>query len=269
MQYLFRLDNGKRFLALFLFALPACLMLAAFFPVTGYFEWLLTYTGAYASYSELWMSLIQRDTLRLGFLFMGYILLVFSVSAITTITIRSMRVGKFQVKSLFYLINENFFPSLALVTAVTVSLLFFQSLICLFLFLWQFIPNQAASYILSMVFSLGIVVLMFYIFSILILWLPVMSINGLKPFKAMETAASKSHSDKGRIFTAYIIPLGVILVLGILSYLLRAIGILKFIINAVSYTLLTVYFTSVSLLAYFEIEGITREDLVKRPYLRR
>ena len=109
LQYLFKLDNGKRFLALFLFALPPGLVLSYYFPITGYLDWFVNYSGNYASYSDLWLSLVERDTLKIGLLILGYILVIFSVSAITTLTVRSARIGKFQVKSVFYLINENFF----------------------------------------------------------------------------------------------------------------------------------------------------------------
>lgn len=269
MQYLFRLDKGKRFLTLFLFALPSCLMLAVFFPVTGYFEWLFDYSGAYANYGQLWLSLMQRDTFMTGLLIVAYLLLVFSISAITTIVIKSIRIGKFQIKSLFYLINENFFPSLALVTAVIISLLFSHSLICLFLFTWQYIPFAIVSYILSMLSFLLIFFLLTFVCSKLVLWLPIMSINGLSPFRALEAAISKTYPKKRNMFVAYLIPILLLLASGILAYLFRTVGILDFVINVISYTIITVYFCVLSLLAFFEIEGITREDLVKRPYLRR
>lgn len=269
MQYLFRLDKGKRFLTLFLFALPACLLLAVFFPVTGYFEWLFDYSGVYTSYGQLWLSLMQRDTFMTGLLIVAYLLLVFSISVITTIVIKSIRIGKFQIKSVFYLINENFFPSLALVTAIILSLLFSHSLICLFLFTWQYIPFETVSYILSMLSFLLIFLLLAFIYSKLVLWLPIMSINGLQPFRAIEAAISKNYPKKRSMFIAYLIPMLLLLFTGILAYLFRTVGIMDVVINVISYTIISVYFCVLSLLAFFEIEGISREDLVKRPYLRR
>ncbi|MGI6523189.1 MAG: hypothetical protein ACOX2Y_04850 [Christensenellales bacterium] len=126
LQYLFRLDSGKRFLALLLIALPPCILLAYFFPITGYFEWFFNYSGDYGSYSALWLSLAQRDSLGLGFLVLGYILLVLSVSAITTAVARSVRIGKFQLKNFLYLINENFFPSFYTITFFIIALMVAQ-----------------------------------------------------------------------------------------------------------------------------------------------
>ncbi len=269
LQYLFKLDKGKRFLTLFLLALPACLLLAAFFPVTGYFEWLFDYSGAYENYGQLWLSLMQRESFMVGLLIIAYLLLVFSISAITTVVTKSIRIGKFQIKSLFYLINENFFPSLSLVTAVIISLLLTHSLICLFLFTWQYLPLAAVGYIMSMLSFLAIFLLLTFVFSKLVLWLPIMSINGLRPFRAMEAAISKIYPKKRNMFVAYLIPVVLLLASGILAYLFRTVGILDYVINVISYTIIFVYFCVLSLLAYFEIEGITREDLAKRPYLRR
>jgi hypothetical protein len=44
---------------------------------------------------------------------------------------------------------------------------------------------------------------------------------------------------------------------------------ISWIINTLNYAIATVFFVVLSILSYFDIEGITREDLVKRPYLRR
>ncbi len=268
-QYLFQLDKGKRFLTLFLYALPACLVLSAFFPITGYFEWLFGHGSAYANYGELWLSLVQRDTFKLGLLIAVYFLLILSVSAITTTIIRSLRVGKFQVKSLFYIINENFLPSLWMVSATMIGLLVFHSLFGLFLFTWQFIPNVALSYALSMISFLLCLSLLTFVFSKLALWLPIMSINGLRPFRAMESAISKTHQKKKNMFVAFSIAVLLLLAAGTIAFFFRAVGILDFVINVVTYTIMLVYYCALSLLAYFDIEGITREDLAKRPYLRR
>lgn len=269
LQYLFKLDKGKRFLFLMLFALPPCLALAYFFPITGYFDWFISYTGNYTSYPELWLSLMNRNSLQIGLLILGYILLVISISAITTIIIRSLRIGKFQVKSLFYLINENFFPALYLITFFIISLILFQSLICLFLFLWQTLPGITLGFILSIAITLIGLVLMTLGYSNMVLWLPIMSINGLRPLPALGTSYSKNNTTKKSVFVAYLLAIVFVLMMGYLSYTFKNAWYLSWIINAISYAFMTIYFSTLSILAFFDIEGITREDLVKRPYLRR
>lgn len=269
LQYLFRIDKGKRFLSLLLFAIPSCLVLAYYFPITGYFEWFMHYTGDYSSYSDLWMSLVERDSLRLGLLFLGYVLLIFSVSAITTLTIRSVRIGKFQIKSPFYLINENFFPSFYLMTFFIVSLVIVQSLVCLFLFLWQTLPGYILGYILSIAIMLISLFLATFLYSGMCLWLPLMSINGLKPFKALGITFSKTHEQKKHLYIAFLFAIAITLLLGFIAFIFREIWYVKWLINTLNYTMATVYFTVLTILAYFDIEGIAREDLIKRPYLRR
>ncbi|HHT83172.1 MAG: hypothetical protein ACOYEC_01850 [Christensenellales bacterium] len=269
LQYLFKLDNGKRFLALFLFALPPGLVLSYYFPITGYLDWFVNYSGNYASYSDLWLSLVERDTLKIGLLILGYILVIFSVSAITTLTVRSARIGKFQVKSVFYLINENFFPSFSLMTVFLISLIVFQSLLCLFFFLWQIIPGITVGYVLA-IFTAVIGLLIFiYTLAGASLWLPIMSINGLKPFKALAVSYYKTRKEKNKLFTAYLIAFAVIIALGFVAYLFAKVWYVKWLINALNYTMAALFFTVMSILTLFEIDGITREDLVKRPYLRR
>lgn len=269
LQYIFKLDRGKRFVFLMLFALPASLTLAHFFPITGYFQWFVNYSADYTTYSTLWLSLMNRSTFQVGLLILGYALLIMAVSAITTIIIRSVRIGKFQVKSLFYLINENFFPAFYLITFFILSLILFQSLVCLFLFLWQILPGVVLGYVLSLLITLIGLILVTWAFSNLVLWLPIMSINGLKPFPAIGTAYSKNNTTKKNFFVAYILAIVFLLIIGFVSYLFNKIWYISWIIDALNYAFLTVYFATLSILAYFDIEGITREDLVRKPYLRR
>ncbi|MFA6766452.1 MAG: hypothetical protein WCS45_05410 [Clostridia bacterium] len=269
LQYLFRLDSGKRFLALLLIALPPCILLAYFFPITGYFEWFFNYSGDYGSYSALWLSLAQRDSLGLGFLVLGYILLVLSVSAITTAVARSVRIGKFQLKNFLYLINENFFPSFYTITFFIIALMVAQSLIGLFLFLWQSLPTLTASFVVSIIFVLISLLLLVWAYSGLALWLPIMSINGLKPHKAIAASYSKTHNQRRELLISYIIIVAGIVLIGLISYLFGDVWYISWIINTLNYAIATVFFVVLSILSYFDIEGITREDLVKRPYLRR
>lgn len=269
LQYLLKIDKGKRFLTLLIFALPSCLALAYYFPITGYLEWLINYTGSYSSYSELWLSLVERDTFKLGLLVLGCILLIFSISSITTLTIRSVRVGKMQVNNIFFLINENFFPSFFMMVFFIVSLLLLQSAICLFLFLWQTIPSFIISYILSIIVLLLGILLIIFICSRMALWLPLMSINGLRPFNALGTSFSKTHPHKKSLFSAYFFLIIIVVTLGFVALFLSYLWYLKWLINALNYTIVTVLFVVTSILAYFDIEQIAREDLTKRPYLRR
>lgn len=268
-QYLFKIDKGKRFLSLLFFAIPSCLVLAYYFPITGYFEWFMNYTGDYSSYSALWLSLVERDSLKLGLLLLGYILLIFSVSAIATLTIRSVRIGKFQIKNPFYLINENFFPSFYLMTFFMISLIIVQSLVCLFLFLWQTLPGYTLGYILSILIMLISLFFTTFIYSGMCLWLPLMSINGLRPFKAIGITYSKTHKERKLLFVTYLLAMSVIVLIGFIAYIFRDIWYIKWLINTANYAIATVFFAVLSILSYFEIEGIAREDLIKRPYLRR
>lgn len=269
LQYLFRIDKGKRFLSLLLFALPSSLVLAYYFPITGYFDWFNNYTGSYISYSELWLSLVQRDTLKVGLLFLGYFLMILSVSAISTLTIRSVRIGRFQIKSPFYLINENFFSSFFLITFFILGWITVQSLLCLFLFLWQILPGYAVGFILSIIIMLISLFLATLFFTRVSLSLPLMCINGLKPLKSIGLAFSKTYPHKNKLLIAYIVAVIGILLLGFVAFIFQKIWYVKLIINTLNYACAIVFFSVLSILSYFDIEGISREDLIKRPYLRR
>lgn len=269
LQYLFQLDKGKRFFTLFLLALPSCFVLAYYFPITAYYDWFVNYAGNFASYGQLWLSLWNRDTLQIGILILGYCLLVLSVASMTTIISRSVRIGKFQLKSLFYLVNENFFPSFYAITFFIIAFLVLQSLLCLFLYLSQTIFNFLVGYISSIFFTLIVLFLGIMIFSTMIIWLPIMSFNGLKPFKALPIAYRKTRFDGKQIFLAYLFMVIIGIFLGALSFVFNNIFILCLLTNTISYTLITVYFITLNIISYFDIECITREDLIKYPYLRR
>ncbi|MGI6523188.1 MAG: hypothetical protein ACOX2Y_04845 [Christensenellales bacterium] len=96
-----------------------------------------------------------------------------------------------------------------------------------------------------------------------------MSINGLKPHKAIAASYSKTHNQRRELLISYIIIVAGIVLIGFISYLFGDVWYISWIINTLNYAIATVFFVVLSILSYFDIEGITREDLVKRPYLRR
>lgn len=269
LQYLFKMGKDLRFPVLFLFAFPSAAAIGYYFPITGYINWFADFSvNSFTSYGNMWLSLISRDSLQLAILFIGYILLMMSLSVITTLIIRSMRTGTFQLKNVFGLINENFIPGFFVATVFFISLITFHSLACLFLFLWQKIFHLALALTLSVATVLILLTLLLLCMATQALWMPLMAYYGKSPFKAMTVSIVKSRGKTAQLISFYSIIFAIILGFGLLGTLVKNIWA-AWMLNTVSYALSMVLLSTLGVVTFFDIEGITREDLVKRPYLRR
>lgn len=270
LQYLFAFDKGIRFIKLLLIALPAAAAIGYYFPITGYLEWFASFTeNGFATYGEMWLQLVSKDSLQLLILIAGYILLIAAISAICTLIMRSIRLGKFQFKSIFFLINENVFPGFFIATFLLVSLLSYHSLICLFLFLWQKVLLKTAALIVSIITMLLGLTLLMLAYSTQALWLPIMAYYGVRSGKALGLSISKGRAHIPQLFMCYMFLLMVVLGLGLLCMLIRSAWYVTWIINSLSYAFAIVYIVTLSMVSFFDIEGIPREDLAKKPYLWR
>ena len=111
-EYLFKLEKGKRFFLLFLFALPIGVAIAAAMPQGSLINWLSDFNAA-TSFREAWSYNGNINILVSGLAVpITFVLILFFLSVMTTVISRSLRVGVFKAESVFRDCNESFIPVL-------------------------------------------------------------------------------------------------------------------------------------------------------------
>lgn len=261
-EYLFKLEKGKRFLLLFLLALPCGV--GAYFtaPTYVYHNWLSNYTVGNKNYLSALFFNGTADPYRV--LIAGavtVVFLLFSISIMASVVSRNLRVGVFSInRRLMREFNEAIFPAFyAVITAmalVIVSKLLLASLIVLF----QTVSNVVLSAILSTLALFMDITLICYAISVAILYLPYMTFNGLRPFVSLASSANRLGGRVGaRMFGAVYCPVILIYVIGALVGMAENF-IVSLIVESLLYAFMLVYLLTLSFVSYYEINDLIRED---------
>lgn len=261
-QYLFKLEKGKRFLLLFLIALPCGV--GAYFtaPTYVYHNWLKDFSVGDKSYLSALFFNGNASPLRVVIAgVVTTIVLMFCISIMASVVSRNLRVGVFSInRRLMMEFNEAILPTfyavLSAMGVVVVGKLLLATLIVLF----QTITNVVLSAILS-TFALFLnIALVCYAISVAILYLPYMTFNGLRPMVALAQSANRVGGRVGaRIFGAVFCPILIIYVIGALVGMAESF-IASIVVESVLYATALVYLLTLSFISYYEINELPRED---------
>lgn len=268
LAYLFKYGKGKRFFIFFLLMLPSCAIFAYFFPLSRHFTFFFDYLRtSYYSWGRLWLD-FDHSAISLSLSFVGAVITVFAVAYVATVITRHVRVGEFGFPKLLYSVNEGFFPALSVTIALMALILVTHTVYTIFLYMWMRLANKIFGLILSLITFLGLSVAVVYLISSLILWLPIMSYNGLFAFKAMGMAFYKSRTYQRFFFLPNLMHLGILYVVALGAHFTRSVWFVEWILNALAYTYFAVVTLAFSVISYCETESITREDLAKNYFGR-
>ncbi len=261
-QYLFKLEKGKRFLLLFLIALPCGV--GAYFtaPTYVYHNWLKDFSVGDKSYLSALFFNGNASPFRVVIAgVVTTIVLMFCISVMASVVSRNLRVGVFSInRRLMMEFNEAILPTfyavLSAMGVVVVGKLLLATLIVLF----QTITNVVLSAILS-TFALFLnIALVCYAISVAILYLPYMTFNGLRPMVALAQSANRVGGRVGaRIFGAVFCPILIIYVIGALVGMAESF-IASIVVESVLYATALVYLLTLSFISYYEINELPRED---------
>ncbi|HIU60424.1 MAG TPA: hypothetical protein IAB05_03410 [Candidatus Stercoripulliclostridium merdigallinarum] len=259
-EYLFKLEKGKRFFVLFLFALPIGVAIAAAMPQGSLINWLSDFNAA-TSFREAWSYNGNINILVSGLAVpITFVLILFFLSVMTTVISRSLRVGVFKAESVFRDCNESFIPVLQGAFGYIVTALLLKVLMTLLLQLISRIELAVIAAILTAIVAVITYVGFFMLLTLGILYLPFMSFNGLGTFEAFIQAAGKlSGGTYRRMAFAVIIPSLIVPAIGMavgVAHSLIASVIVESVLNAVLLT----YIVTLAFVSYYEILGLTRED---------
>jgi len=266
LQFFFILDKGKRLFYFLIVVLPLSFLVSAVLPLDTYTRWIASFNNPYPTFGSLWLSL--QPTFSWPVLLFALLGLVICFSAYSTLTLRAFRVGRFTIKGFFRNANENFFASFYLIASIIALYLVWQFIIALFLFLCQ----KAASKLMVKVLSIIVVAIWSGLFLPLLLplviWFPLMAINGLPPARAFGRALQKIGHHGGRILFALAFMAVAIVALGIISGLVGN-GAFSLIFNAIAFAFGFCYLAVLNMAVFFDIEGLPREDITRSLYFSR
>lgn len=267
LQYLLILENGKRLLTLFLISVPAGIAASFAFPTESVYEWIKNYSVGNTNFWQNWTLGGSRFAVWMGLLAM-FMLLIFSISVMASIVSRSLRVGVFKVERLIYEFNESFFPAFFTVLLYILAYIVTKTIITLFLVLWQTLKFKALSLGLSLFTFALLLCGASLLLSYTVMFLPTMSFNGLKARDALIASVRKCGGKARKILPAIALPIAVVIVIGSLIAIFE-IPLLSQIIDSVLYSLLFAYLLSLSMISYYEIEQLKREDYPREYFFRK
>ncbi|MFI3229173.1 MAG: hypothetical protein R3Y23_03290 [Bacillota bacterium] len=259
-EYLFVLGRGMRFAFMFLLSLPFGFTLACLLPNSRYISWGANYEVGNMNFISQWN---MGDTLNYWLTLIAvFVFGIITLSILATVVSRSMRVGTFRIKKITSEFNENCFSGYNFLLCLVVILLVAKVILTLLLVLSSAIPSYAISLGLS-IFNLAVVNALFFLaFSFILVVLPTMAINGVKLKSAILSSIRKCGARLGGIFFALFIPYLVLVAIGTavasLNIYWLSIGI-----DTALYAGYIAYFVALSMVTYYKIEQIKREDYPK------
>ncbi len=267
LEYLFKLEHGKRFFVLCLLAIPAGIAVAFTARTVVYYDYFKSFeistlsflnTFALGDLSDLKFMVIAGAVAFLG--------LIFGISVMSSVVSRNLRVGVFKLNlRLGYEINEAIIPSFsAIVTAfilVILAKIFQASLFML--------ASTFSSRILAIVLFICVVILelalVSFAISTAVLYLPYMTINGLNPISALTQSIHGIENTKGRLFLCVFIPVFLKYVIAGLVAMAENF-IVSLVVESLMNVLVLVYFVTLSFVSYYEINELPREDYPRDYY---
>lgn len=266
LQFFFVLDKGKRLFCFLIVVLPLSFLVSLIFPLDTYTSWIRAFSIPYPTFGALWLSL--QPNFHWIVLVVMLIGLIIAFSAYSTLTLRCFRIGHFNMKGFLRSANENFFASFYLLSSIIILYMFWQFVLALLLFLCQ----KAASVTAIKLFSTIIVLVWSGLFLPLILpmvmWFPLMAINGLPPARAFSRALQKIGNHGRHILFALAFMVAVIFALGLISGIVGN-GAFSLTFNSIAFAFGFCYFTVLNMIVYFDIEGLAREDIIRSLYFAR
>lgn len=261
MEYLFVLEKGKRFLTIFLLFLPVGFVAAFAAPNAVVFKWLSNFTVGDTDFWHAWCFNGNLNWhVTLGGLCVAAIFIMFFFSVVSTVVARSMRVGVFKLSGIFREFNENFFPVMAATFMYGAITLIIKAVLTALLVMFQTFEDATVAALFSSVAGVLAFLLLCFMVTIGVIYLPFMVFNGLRSFHAFTASAGKITGKlQVKMFFTVTIPVTVCVAIGVAVGAARN-SIASIIVETVTYTLVFTYIVALTFVSYYEILELKRED---------
>lgn len=268
LDYLFLYGKGKRFFLLWLFFLPTCLLVGLFFPTSKYVDILFSFrTATYPSFSAFWLDSFNSAWWALVGLAIAFVLFLLSVSYVSAIITRHIRIGKLAFPNFFRAVNNNFFSAIA-VTAFFLLVAFVAHLVFIGLaYLWMQLASRVLGLVMTILFLILILIGMTYLLSSTTMWLPTMSFSGQYVFRALGVAFYKSRNYQRKFFVPALFAVAAVTVVAVAGHFCP-VWYVTAILHALIYSVVLTVTVAFSFITYCESESIKREDLAQKYFGR-
>lgn len=258
LQYLFSYGKGKRFATLFLILLPLSVAAAFAMPTAQFTGWFIEYPGGYRNYLQLVAQMFSG--------FHWWAMLIFLIVAVATVSVvmslnnYCLRTGRLSVRYPARLLNDNLIPSFFMVLVAAIVMVLWFALLLLFVFLFHYIKNLILAQVVSILFFLFATFGLSAFFATIVLWLPVMSHNGIRPYKAIGYAVEKIGSVWWKSFFATVPITVMVLAVSVGMWFTGSVAACVA-VDIIIYDIVFVYFISLCDIMFFDVEGLPREDM--------
>lgn len=270
LEYLFKLEKGKRFLFLFLIALPAGFGAAITAPHHVYKQWIETFEVGNLDFLSALMFGGTANPLRVVIAgAITIVLLLFSISVMASVISRNLRVGVFSVnRRLLHEFNEAFLPTSCAVITATLVVIVGKLLLGAMLVLFQTFPSVLIAEIMSLIALILNIALVCYFVALGILYLPYMTFNGLRPRVALAEAVNRTGGRLTlRMFMVVFLPMLLNYIIGGLLSLADNL-IVSLVVETVMYAISLVYLVALSFVSYYEVNELPREDYTREYFFK-
>ncbi|MBO5775808.1 MAG: hypothetical protein J6R35_00375 [Clostridia bacterium] len=260
-EYLFKLEKGKRFIVLFLLALPVGLAASFASPNYIYYQWLSNYSVGNLNFVD---AMFYNGTANPISVAIGagcaLVAFMYCLSVISSVISRNLRVGLFSINRIIREFNECIFPCFYAIIFYALVAIIAKVLIALLMVLFQTFEGVVLSAILSVVSLIVVIALVCLLIAYGILFLPYMTFNGLRPLVAFTQATNRvGGRTLGKLYVAVFFPIIFNYIIGGLVGIAQSF-IASVIVETILYTYSIVYLVTLSFISYYEINELPRED---------
>ena len=267
LEYLFVLERGKRFLVLFIAALPFGLCAAFTLDGGAALKWISDYATHANGFSTAWhMGLSPLRTLFWHSV--TGVVLVPTLAFLGSVISRNMRVGAFRTDRIGRELNESFFPALTMTVLYIVFYLATRLLLTLFVLLWGRMGTLWLSAGLTALTAFIFIFLMGLLTEYNLLYFPIMVIQGITSTHAFGTAFNRMNLKFGQLTLAVAVPIFLKIVASFLLHFIK-IPAVSYVLDGALNAFLLVYLGTASFVAYYESTSLERNDYTREYYYRK
>lgn len=207
------------------------------------------------STSFSWQSMLRGITTVL--------LITLVVAFFINTIVRHMRTGRFSLAKVFSRINDSFLATLRLVIAAALCLFIYGLLNSMLIYFWGVITNHIVwlTLVLSIVSMTALFFVLLLIFSLLVLWVPTMVITGQPALSSLSSSIRAGRKNRlNNLIFPIALPLlptfALVYIIGIFD-----IKFFTFVIDFIMSMILLLYYPVLSLVTYYDVMRMDREDL--------
>ncbi len=196
------------------------------------------------------------------------LVLVLAVAMEFAFVEKHMRIGRKTINGLFERINDNIISTASMVLFLLVMYQVWCVLTCAILYasLKIFEGAVAAQYVFSILIILGMLFVLFYLITMVYLWLPCAQITGFTTYESLKYSFQLVSNVKMRLVATFASFFGVAMVFALgftaISYSWLHFGMFAYLIVFCVYAIMFGFFTVGQEVVYFDTDQLERADLL-------